>query len=50
MPTFVFACAKVHINSEKQAEKNKKIKITTNNIKKKALFTVIPNIFSIFAN
>jgi hypothetical protein len=45
----LFAGAKVHIKSEKQEEKNKKIKITTNNIKKKKLFAVIPNILFIFA-
>jgi hypothetical protein len=50
MPTeSLKAAAKVRINSEFKEEKNKKIKITTNNIKKWMLFVIIPNILLIFA-
>jgi hypothetical protein len=52
MPTSPFSKsgAKVVNNSEIKEEKNKKIKITTNNIKKQTLFAVIPNILFIFAD
>lgn len=49
MPTNPFCAAKVLIKSEIKEEKNKKIKITTNYIKKGMFFAVIPNIFLIFA-